>query len=252
MVIMFQTQVKRPAIAMIELIFAIVIMGIVLMSAPMLISTASKSGYVAIQQEGINEAATKVNMIMGYQWDERNTDERYLAPILRVTSGNSDLNAPDVNASRRRGTPNESYRSFVRSDSIDDLNASLLSTFGDTPLDTGDIGEDDMDDFDGGSTLNFIETSVSDYVEDNTTISINTVIAYNSDMLTPNTAAYNQSSITYDPFIAVTTPATDTTNIKSITVTLTSSSGLDELDKTIILRAFSCNIGGYILEERDF
>jgi hypothetical protein len=64
----------RPAIAMVELIFAIVIMGIVLMSAPMLISTASKSGYVAIQQEAINEAASQVNMIMGYHWDENNTN----------------------------------------------------------------------------------------------------------------------------------------------------------------------------------
>ena len=65
----------RKAIAMIELIFAIVIMGIILMSAPMLISNASQSGYVAMQQEGINEAATQVNMIMGHYWDENNVDE---------------------------------------------------------------------------------------------------------------------------------------------------------------------------------
>jgi len=247
MVIMFQTQVKRPAIAMIELIFAIVIMGIVMLSAPMLLSTASKSGYVAIQQEAINEAATKVNMIMGYHWDERSSDELYLDPILHVTSGSSDLDPSDVNASRRKGTPNESYRSFVRSDGTDNLNASLLSSFGATA--DGDADEDDIDDFDGSSTLTLIEDSSSDYVEDNTTITISTVIAYNSDTL--NTGNYNQNSITYNPFTAVTTPATDTTNVKSIIVTLGSSSGLDELNKTIILRAFSCNIGGYKLEEKD-
>ena len=242
---MFQTQAKRPAIAMIELIFAIVIFGIVLMSAPMLMSTASKSGFVAIQQEAINAAATKVNMIMGYHWDESSADELFLDPILRVTSGHNDLDAPDVNASRRIGTPNESYRSFVRSDGADDLNASLLSTFG--TADAGETDEDDIDDFHGSSTLTLIEDSDSDYVEDNTTITINTVIAYNSDTLTPGSDIYNQNSITFDPFTA----GADTTNIKSIIVTLGSSSGLDELKKTIILRAFSCNIGGYKLEEKD-
>ena len=245
MVIMLQTQVKRPAIAMIELIFAIVIMGIVMMSAPMLISTASKSGYVAIQQEGINEAASKVNMIMGYHWDERSSDELFLDPILYVTNVNSDLNATDVNISRRAGTPKESYRSYVRSDGVDDLYAStVLGSDGANEI------EDDMDDFSGSSTLFFTgETSTSEYIEDNTTLRINTTIAYSIDTLDPNTDDYNQTDIAYIPFISI---ISGTTNIKSITVTLTSSSGLDELDKTIILRAFSCNIGGYKLEEKSF
>ena len=244
MVIMFQTQLKRPAIAMIELIFAIVIMGIVMMSAPMLLSTASKSGFVAIQQEGINEAATKVNMIMGYHWDESSADELFLDPILHVTNGSNDLNVSNVNASRRLGTPNESYRSFVRSDGVDDLNASLAGTFGNA-VDPGDTSEDDMDDFNGGATLFFTgETSTSEYVEDNTTININTIIVYREIVLL---MWHRGSVIVYDPFTAI----AGTTNIKSITATLTSSSGLDELDKTIILRAFSCNIGGYKLEEKD-
>lgn len=240
---MLQLQVKRPAIAMIELIFAIVIMGIVMMSAPMLISTASKSGYVAIQQEAINEAATKVNMIMGYHWDENTTDEMFLDPILGVTAGSSDLDA-DVNSSRRKGTPRKSYRSFVRSDGKDDLNASISTSFGNTA--DGDTEEDDIDDFDGDSTLVSIEYSASDYVENNTTININTVISYSTD--TPNEGDYNHPSIKYIPFTA----SDGTTNIKSITATLTSSSSLDELNKTIVLRAFSCNIGGYKLEEKDF
>ena len=76
----------RPAIAMIELIFALVIMAIVLMSAPMLISTATKSGYVAIQQEAINAAASQVNMIMGYHWDENSADELYSAHAVEHIS----------------------------------------------------------------------------------------------------------------------------------------------------------------------
>ena len=48
---LFKIKKMRPAIAMIELIFAIVIMGIVLMSAPRLISTAAKSGYAFAEND---------------------------------------------------------------------------------------------------------------------------------------------------------------------------------------------------------
>ena len=87
-----KTKIMRPAVAMIELIFAIVIMAIVLLSAPMLISTASKSGFIAIQQEAINEAASQVNIIMGHHWDEGAANDLYLDPILQVSaSGDAEL-----------------------------------------------------------------------------------------------------------------------------------------------------------------
>jgi len=76
---------RRKGIAMIELIFAIVVIGIVLMSVPNLVWTAGKSGYVGIQQEAINEAASHLNMIWSYPWDERDTDEKVRAPILHVS-----------------------------------------------------------------------------------------------------------------------------------------------------------------------
>lgn len=228
----------RPAIAMIELIFAIVIMGIVLMSAPMLISTASKSGYVAIQQENINEAASRVNMIMGYYWDENNVDDRFIAPILGFTTANADLSAVGTTG-RRLGTPQESYRSFIRSDGRDDLNASTVLGFDGT-----EVIEDDMDDFIGNINLTEVESSNADYIE-TTSINIATGIVYSTDTVT---GGYNQTNIVYDPFTA----SGGTTNIKSITTTLTTNSTLEELDKEITLRAFSCNIGEYQLEERTF
>ena len=237
----------RPAIAMIELIFAIVIMGIVLMSAPMLISTASKSGYVAIQQEAINEAASQVNMIMGYHWDENNTNEDYIPPILEVSSsGDTALNEVNISAvptGRRLGTPKESYRAFIRAD------GQRLRTSASLQSETGETEEDDMDDSTGTSVqLALIPEATLENDADNvetTTIDINRTVAYSDD-----NASYNSSSISYDPFASPS--GSGSTNIKSITVTLTSTSGVDELDKEIILRAFSCNIGGYKLEERDF
>ena len=234
----------RPAIAMIELIFAIVIMGIILMSAPMLISTAAKSGYVAIQQEAINEAASRVNMIMGYHWDENSADETVLDPILQTASPVTDLAEAtyiDGNGTGRRiGTPRESYRSFVRPDNTRGT-ATAAGALGNDGI------ENDVDDFIGtiGLTLAGLGTGTN-YIEKNVTIV--TDIAYIADAADYNPAG---NTINFDPNFAET--SLTTTSIKRISTTLTSDDASpDELDKTIILHAFSCNIGGYKLEERDF
>lgn len=241
---MIHTKLKRPAIAMIELIFAIVIMGIVLMSAPMLISTAAKSGFVAIQQEAIHEAASHLNMIMGYHWDENDADERYVDPILRVSSGNGDLEESGTTG-RRPGTPEESYRTFIRSDGVDNLTAST------TPLGPDGGDRDDIDDFSGNTDLTEIEVASADNVE-TTTININAAVAYIPD--SPGSGSYadpgGDNKITFTPNFAANSGSS--TNIKRITVTLTSTSGVTELDKQIVLHAFSCNIGGYTLAERGF
>lgn len=240
----------RPAIAMLELIFAIVIMGIILMSAPQLISTAAQSGYVAIQQEAINEAASQVNMIMGYQWDETTTDESFIDPIVTVDSGDTDLEeSEDISGNligRRVGTPQESYRKFIRSDGIR-VSASEIGTS--DPGETGDHDEDDIDDFDGDTSLVEIQVAGDvDYIEKDETININTTVRYIND-----TANYNTNTLAFSPDLNIssgTQSSATSTNIKRITVTLTSS-GPDELDKEIILHGFSCNIGGYKLEEKD-
>jgi hypothetical protein len=239
---------QRPAIAMIELIFAIVVIGITLMSVPNLIFTAQKSGYVAIQQEAINEASTHLNMVMGYHWDENDSDERFLDPILHVSNGDSNLSEYN-NSGRRAGTPEESYRKFIRSDGSE-LNASAIGKDGESQGD-----EDDIDDFNGETYhLTLIETtnnSWEDYVEREENISIATVVSYIADI--PGSGGYtdpggdNKITFNFDP-----SAATPTTNIKAITVTLTSSSGISELEKNITIRAFSCNIGATELEERHF
>ena len=234
---------------MIELIFALVIIGIVMMTAPMLIRTAAESGYVAIQQEAINEASSHINMIMGLHWDEGDADEKYLDPILHTDSTTTELEMSDNNRTRI-GTPVESYRSYVRADGNKELNATAIGFDLSESL-KGD--EDDIDDFNGEIyNLRVAQASPNaDYIEKEGNITINTTITYSKDDTgTSGGGGYNASStIAYTPFRIETTGKT---NIKSIEVNLTSASGVKELQKEIILRAFSCNIGGYKLEEKDF
>ncbi len=233
------TQMNRPAIAMIELIFAIVIIGITLMSAPMLISQATKSGYIATQQEGINEAASQISMIMGYYWDENNTESNALDTIVKTSSTVTDLDefASTTFPGYRIGTPKESLRNFKVGAGNSRLNAS--SSLG---SDVGDASEDDIDDFNGDVNLFKVEDSNADYIEKETDITISTSVVYISDI--PTTGAYNSGTLIFDPDLIGAGSTTTSTNIKRITATLTSNSGVDELNKTIILHAFSCNIGG--------
>jgi len=223
----------RPAIAMIELIFAIVVMGIVLMTAPLLIQQAAKSSYVATQQEGIHEAASRISMIMGYYWDENNTvsssAENVIMTISSSISTDSDLNG----TLRRVGTPQESKRAFVG-----DMGNIYTTT---VPASLGpDSDLDDIDDFNGDVNLTEIEFSAADYIEKEADINIATSVVYISDIPVMGTA-YNSATLSFNPNFTATG---NSTHIKRITATLTSSSGIDELNKTIVLHAFSCNIGG--------
>ena len=228
----------RPAIAMVELIFALVIMGIVMMSAPMLISTAAKSSYVGTQQEAINEAAAQLNMILGFHWDERATDESYPDPILIVNSASTDLNVSGTTG-RRKGTPAESFRSFIWEDGRENQPASTVLTQEGTLI-------NDIDDFHNTTvSLTLSGTGSAGNVE-TTTVNIYREVGYLAD--DTFATGYNHSSITYNPPITV---STSSTNIKEVIVTITSNSGVAELSKTIKLSAFSCNIGKYTLDEMD-
>jgi hypothetical protein len=242
----------HPAIAMIELIFAIVVIGIVLLSAPQLMQVAARSGYVALQQEGIGEAASRIDMIMGYHWDENDTDERYLDPVLTVTAGDSDLDQTDTG--RRAGTPLESDRSFVRADGIMGIPATPIGK-----EESGADREDDIDDFSSahpGWLQNKVNktTNETDYIEKGDDISIFISVNYIND--SPDSGTYSTptptGTIHYTPNFDWSSGHKGTSNIKGIIVKLTDHSGSSELAKTITLHAFSCNIGGYRLEEKDF
>ncbi|MCB4779054.1 MAG: type II secretion system protein [Sulfurovum sp.] len=223
----------RSAIAMIELIFALVIMGIVIMSAPMLISTATQSANVVLQQESIHEAVSRINIVMTYPWDDNDANTSCIPPVLHVTNGDSELNAATNH--RRFGVPiGSNSRTFLCGNI--ELNASAIGSDG------GDL--DDIDDF--GSTSSLVNLSGNggqDYLE-NTTVQINTTIAYIND-----DATYGAPLVHYAP--STTLSSGLTSNIKRLTVTLTSTSAAKELNgKNITLQAFSCNIGGREFEKR--
>jgi len=233
----------KKAVAMIELIFSITIMGIVMMSAPMLIAQASKGSLVAIQQEAISAAATDLAMILTRHWDEGDTNISLESTVL-ITQGNillNEVNISSLNIGRRAGADKFTSRTFVNSRGKR-LSATIKGNF-------IDGNNDDIDDYDNNTHFLKIASvsSNGDYIDRNLTF--RTTVDYISD--TPTLGNYKSKDLGLsNPF---NTPAPNvTSNIKMVTINVTSSSGVKELQKNITLRAFSCNIGSYRLESRTF
>ena len=245
---------------MIELIFALVIMGIVLMSAPQLVSQAMKSGYTSTQQELIAAATSHMSLVLSRHWDENNTAGIDRAKVLGTTT--SATLGLDANASThaRFGTPiqstNGGHRLFF--DSIaGESNASLVTAFGQKGEDTAPNTYDDIDDYNNVSVKMTSSTRnpAGDYIDTN--LSIDTVVRYLKSKPTGGTD-YNSSASTlnYDaPFVPgnLLGAGTGTSDIKRVTITLLRErANSAELDANITLNAFSCNIGSYAFEERSF
>jgi len=206
----------RKAIAMIELIFAIVIMGITLMSIPMVVNQASQSTNTTLQQEAIAAAASDMSLILSRAWDESNTDNSERATILTTTSG----------------TFTQSDRNNTQSRTYTTSNGSILSASTIGNAEGGDI--DDVDDTDG-MDIPLVGMGGEDLIDK--VISIHTTVSYLSDT----------SIATYSP-----SAGSATSNIKGISILLTTTNPAAELDKNITLNAFSCNIGSYELERKVF
>jgi len=243
----------KPAIAMIELIFALVIMGIVLMSAPLLIQQSIRSGNVALQQEAIAAAASQTSIILSMHWDEQNSNLPIgTSPLLDTNRAPFDFNLTSLPA----GLVGVSGRN------IEDNNATLpptaFSDFGPDESNLSDTNEsdyskfDDVDDYQN-STFGLMvfntestTTDIGDYIDVN--ITMKTTINYTEDR--PNSMSTTPLDI-LGPTIAMGhfinhTPldgGVSMSNIKFITVNLSSNSGIKELEKNITMEAFSCNIG---------
>jgi len=231
---------------MIELIFAIVVMGIALMSAPTMISTSVKSSSVAFEQESIAIAAAHANSLMSYAWDEQNTESQAANQqniILTTQSTDAELNV-------RNASETVAGRKRHLSATVPPIAASAVSLFGagkDREL-NGQFepvsDKDDIDDFDGDlQTLTLIDAGSSAQRSDkgnymDTSVVVTTNVGYINDNANYNACTNNSNGCAFSNPFNSTSPTT--TNIKAVKVNLTSNN----TDTDITLKLFMCNIGG--------
>ncbi len=248
---MMMKHTLRKGIAMIELIFALVILGITLMSAPMLVSQATTSSTVTFQQESIAMVAAHTDALMTYQWDESNTLP-IAAPtrdILRVTpSADTDPELDDGNLINVLRAPQVVYTlPASRRRQISTAGAGVPpppARFATVALGQDANDNDDVDDF-TNNALHLAHAGAAnapnqgEYMD--TAVTITPIVTYAKD-----TTDYAANTIAAPDFAVTPNP----THIKNITTTLISQI---LPTKQIVLRAFMCNIGNSPnLDERIF
>ena len=236
----------KRGIALLELIFSMIIIAITLISVPNLIKSTSKASQEVITQESISNAASYAAMIMSTFWDENSTDPKYANPILYVKKENpslKELNVSGVLLGRRVGAPITTPRRFKNNLAGKRLTASTL-----LGSETDDGEPDDIDDYNNRS-VTLVEqnnTTVQEGDYKDLKIKLDTTVVYINDSAN---GGYNLQTVQFDNPFDSTKVETQPTNIKLITLKLTSE---NEPNKEIVLRAFSCNIGSKKLKERLF
>lgn len=215
----------RSAMSLIELVFTIVIMGIAVMSLPLILTQVQRNDAFAMQQEAILAAKAKLGNILTYEWDHNSYDSTASRSfVLATSSPDTELNCNGTTF-RRLGHVNADSR---RKCSATGASASAIGA------DAGDGGNfTDIDDFDADA-INISASAEGagtlDYIFN---LNLRTSITYAAD-----SATYNVS-----PVVFTLNPDNNATvtNIKTISVTVSGG------DQNITLRAFTCNIGESML-----
>ncbi|NPA50005.1 MAG: hypothetical protein GXO02_00045 [Epsilonproteobacteria bacterium] len=276
----------RRAVALIELIFAIVVMAIALLSLPNLVSSNIKASKGILEQEAVSQGSSFIHSILTLAWDEADTNESYPGPVLEVESATASSSSSGSSGSshdhdsgdshsggwgfsipnpfkewiewgfktgRRVGVPIFADRVFI---SLEPGKPRLSAT-PPTQLggDADDMGEfDDIDDYNNYQTTlhlfssSAVSVATGDYIDTNVTIK--SKVSYVDDL--PNTSdnSFNHSVIIFNNPFDSSKEKSISTNIKKVTVQITSNK--NALDKNVVYNAFSCNIGTANLKGRDF
>lgn len=241
----------RSGFTLIELIYAIVIIGIAFLTLPVILINNSRNVEQNLEQEAIMIAATKMGQILSYAWDDASINPNptsantiAVTEVLDIATGDLDFNRTSnledfrrghfIQPLHRRMTPHATPRVVT--------NDTALG------LETGETVFDDIDDFDGnvdssiaaGSQYGYKNaydlTTCVDYVDDGVDSGIDysaTTITFNFD--TSSKCPYGSNA-----------PAGKATNLKLVQISVdktTQAGGSTNEQDIIVLRAYSANIG---------
>ncbi len=250
----------RKAVSMIELILAIVIIGIAVASVPTILAQVTESQETSLKQEGIMLAKSEMARILRYDWDEHSyRDEANRLVILANASNNPQLN--DRNGSMLSAVQ---YRTlitaipsvagaFMNPTAVANLKPDTAVPVGTpswnaTPEANGDVSTyDDIDDFDGNvigvRATSFATTSPTDSMSEKAG-NLNNIYRKSASIAT--TVSYLERSnpvIDYNAnnipnFVFSDKNGTTVSNIKRISITV---SGIGK--GNVALNAYSANIG---------
>lgn len=215
--------VSRYAFTMIELIFAIVVISITVISLPMMTQATSKSIEGNLVQEAIFASSAKLNEVMTYKWDENSTPQDSIYSQVIWTSIN-DCN--QTTKLRSGHIDQQLHRKCL------DNNFSIIKPTATLGLEANDNNiPDDIDDFNNVSTPIFTDNSGAG------------VISSAEGYKNPYRMDINVS------YAAFGTAAAASKNIKRIDISIINS---DTNLTTTVLHTYSANIGETYYFKRSF
>ncbi len=221
--------VKHSAFTIIELLFAIVIIGLTVLSLPMMMQVNMDSSQASIQEEAIFAASAKMMQVLSYPWDEHSINPNQplsSEKVVNVPLGNAKYsqrdinNTVDSNSSFRIGHVRQDlHRRFHENNTFAFFNVSNLVGNDDFTI----IGMEEM------AQLNIPLSGLagSGTYKDNYTM--NVAVNYISDA---DPAANT-------PFILQTATIANPSNIRMVTVSIRDGNAAT----IATLRAYATNIG---------
>ncbi|OQX74231.1 MAG: hypothetical protein B6D59_03165 [Campylobacteraceae bacterium 4484_4] len=238
---------NRAAFSLIELVLAIVVIAISVMTIPLMLQQSAKNDQFTALQESIFAARTKLGNILTFKWDQNSIEEGEIIRVLDVNAGDSEL---DRILTVQDGNRRIGHLLVDKRRRFKDKNTTLAERFPTSAIDKDvDGNPDDIDDFqDEEAVIGFVGTGTPtnqgfDYLDKD--LNITTKLYY-----LPDTADYNATDINFTFDVAnkkdLTNP--NSTNIKMIELTVTSSLNNN---RPFVFRSFSSNIGQSMLESID-
>ena len=224
--------VNRHAFTMIELIFALVIMGVVFITLPLILLRNANSLEDNLIQESIFLTSTKLNQLLTFQWDNSSSAAGMsvvsTSDVINVTSatpglgrvGNSDFRVGHFRESnRRRMTPVSAQRAA----GANGLEGAIF---------------DDVDDFNGLTNVELISgaTSQAGYKK---AYRADVNVSYVNDNNFLNGTSYNSNAI---DFVFGTAGVAGTSNLKMVEVSIDQNNSTG-WTTVLLLRAYVANIG---------
>lgn len=217
----------RKAASMLELVIAIVVMGIAVMSLPLILTQSQNANAVALQQEVILATKTKLGYILSYEWDANSYDANASVSRVLDTNGSTSANLAFYTTTTHR-------TGHVIADNRRRLRDNMAAPTTDGGANWGNVALNDIDDFDAKSESTTIVAADMDYIFN---LELNSTVQYISDAPNVGTPYNNSQDINFS-FNAASAPA-NPTNIKMITVRTRDTSN----NVNVLLRSFASNIG---------
>ena len=248
MVSLFRGSRKRRGFTMIELVFAIVIMALAVITIPTILVSNARHVETNLLQEAVLMATAQMGQTLSYKWDDNSSLNTTLAKTEALDIGNpgdSELFRVNFDHFYHNGDINAS--DFRRGHFLEPLHRRMSPPYGaEVRTVSGGLGADSvgevMDDIDDIASYSSTLTDTDEFGYKGT-YRITGGAAYVTDA-----AAYNANTIAFNfnpSGVAI-------SNLKMITINVEKQDSAGNFQPVVLLRSFAANIGETDFYHREF